>query len=254
MSRFLYHSVRVTLLGLALGCVEPKSETSQLDSYPHLNEFYGLDASLDPASDTAQLNVGAFVLRIPQSWLPMPISHIQGYFFGRPPGNLSGPAIDTDLCGNSIGNYNYSHMRAPRGDHLALLSSTPEYPAVDSLGIVYITNHPHEFDFSQGPQQIADQLLQHHVKISKHKSKIPLHSVVQLGNLIGFTSVTEISDYSSDGQGKMRKYHWRTNCKVHIIDPARKEIWCFILLSTAANFENNLSRFLAMIYSVEFGA
>lgn len=253
MSRFLYHSAWVVLLGLALGCVEPRTETSQLDSYPHLNEFYGLDTNLDPASDTAQLNVGAFVLRIPRSWSPMPTAHIHGYLWGRDPGNYTGPAND-DVCRVGMGYLTYSRMSAPRGDHLALLSSSPEFPVVDSAGLVYITNHPHEFDFSQGPQQIADQLWPDHAKISKRKNKIPFHSMVRLGDLIGFTSVTKISDYQSDGQGQVRKFHLFTNCKVNIIDPARKKIWCFILLSKPENHENNLSRFLAMLYSVDFGA
>ncbi len=77
---------------------------------------------------------------------------------------------------------------------------------------------------------------------------------VVLGISRGFTSVTEFSDYASDRQGQLQKRPLFTNCRVYIIDPARNEIWCFILLASPEYFENNLSRFLAMIYSIDFGA
>jgi len=201
-------------------------------------------------AEFTQLRVGdAFVLNAAPPWQPMPVSHIEGYSAGRLPGTYT----DTTFYeSNGNGSITFSYMRAPLGDHLALLSSYPEFPYVDSAGLVYIASHGHRFDFSQGPQQVVDTLKRRHEELAKRESQMehyPLQSEFRLGDMIGFTSTTEFPGHHGDRWVEPSV----TNCTVHVVDPGHTRVWCFILLSRTANLESALGRFLAMLHSADFG-
>ena len=142
---------------LLVGCNAPVGEPLTASSYPQLDEFYGLDSVLDLTPDTDLYHTSTYQIEIaiPKPWLQMPRTHIEGYLGGRPPGTYT----DTGFyeCPMGFGGITYGYMRAPLGSHVGLLTATPSHPNLaDSAGLVYITHHRQQYDFSLGLNQIAD--------------------------------------------------------------------------------------------------